>query len=68
MGYKRSIGVMRQDDWNQVMDILENHLSKVQQDSQSTNDQINDMKMLIQRLEQHIDSPARQTYSFKRYY
>ena len=59
---------MRQDDWNQVMDILENHLSKVQQDSQSTNDQFNDMKMLIQRLEQHIDSPARQTYSFKRYY
>ena len=51
MGYKRSIGVMRQDDWNQVMDILENHLSKVQQDSQSTNDQINDMKMLIQRLQ-----------------
>lgn len=67
MRYKRSIGVMRQDDWHQLIEMLNEYLVYVQQDVSSTNDKINDIKLLIHKLEHHIDRPEQQSYSFNRW-
>lgn len=67
MRYKRSIGVMRQDDWHQLIEMLNEYLVYVQQDISSTNDKINDIKLLIHKLEHHIDRPEQQSYSFNRW-
>ena len=50
MQYNRSIGAMRQDDWQRLVDILNYHLTCIQQDEQVTNEQINEVKLLIQKL------------------
>lgn len=67
MRYKRSIGVMRKEDWQQLMQMLDEYLIYVQQDSSSSNDKINGVKLLIYKLEQEIDKPAHQNYSFNRW-
>lgn len=67
MQYKRSIGVMRQDDWQQIMNMLNHYLQYVQDDLVSTNDQINDIKLMIHKLQHHLDSRPQQTYSFNRW-
>lgn len=67
MRYKRSIGVMRQDDWQQLIEMLKEYLNYVQEDDSSSNDKINDVKLLIHKLQHHIDRPAQQSYSFNRW-
>ncbi|QNX07080.1 hypothetical protein [Acinetobacter seifertii] len=67
MRYKRSIGAMRKEDWQQLIEILDEYLIFVQQDNGSTNDKINDVKLLVHKLQHHIDSPAQQSYSFNRW-
>jgi hypothetical protein len=67
MSYKRSIGVMRQDDWQQVMNMLNHYLQYVQGDLTSSNDQINDIKLMIQKFQHHIDLPSQQSHSFNRW-
>lgn len=39
MQYKRSIGAMREQDWQQVMTMLNHYLDYMQQDAESTNEQ-----------------------------
>lgn len=67
MQYNRSIGAMRQDDWQRLVDILNYHLTCIQQDEQVTNEQINEVKLLIQKLEYHISLPSHRSYSFNRW-
>ncbi|MCW8693001.1 hypothetical protein [Acinetobacter baumannii] len=67
MRYRRSIGVMRQDDWQQLVEMLNEYLNYVQEDDNSSNDKINDVKLLIHKLQHHIDRPAQQSYSFNRW-
>ena len=67
MRYRRSIGVMLQDDWQQLIEMLNQYLVYIQEDNSSTNDKINDVKLLIQKLQHHIDRPAQQSYSFNRW-
>lgn len=67
MQYRRSVGVMRKDDWQQVMSMLNHYLQYVQDDLASSNDQINDIKLLIHKLQHHIDRPAQHSYSFNRW-
>ncbi|WP_288497707.1 hypothetical protein [uncultured Acinetobacter sp.] len=67
MRYKRSIGAMRQDDWQRLVNIVNDHLMCIQQDEQVTNEQINDVKLLIQKLEHHISLPPHRNYSFNRW-
>lgn len=67
MRYKRSIGAMRQDDWQLLVEILNNHLTCIQQNEQVTNEQINEVKLLIQKLEHHINLPLYRSYSFNRW-
>lgn len=67
MRYKRSIGVMRQDDWQQVMDMLNHYLQYVQDDQSSDNEQINDVKLMIHKLEHYIALPSQRSYSFNRW-
>lgn len=67
MRYRRSIGVMRQDDWQQLVEMLDEYLIYVQEDDSSSNDKINDVKLLIHKLQHHIDRPAQQSYSFNRW-
>lgn len=67
MPYKRSIGVMRQDDWKQLIEIMDEYLGYVQRDVNSSNDKINEIKLLIHKLHHHIDLPAQQSYSFNRW-
>ncbi|ENU29604.1 hypothetical protein F991_02091 [Acinetobacter sp. CIP-A165] len=67
MRYKRSIGVMRQEDWQQLIEILDEYLIYVQKDNSSSNDKINDVKLLINKLQHHIDRPVSQNYSFNRW-
>ncbi|OUY05505.1 hypothetical protein [Acinetobacter populi] len=65
MQYRRSIGVMRQDDWQQVIDMLDNYLLYVQQDINSTNDNINDIKLLIHKLQHNMNLPPRYDYNIR---
>ena len=44
--FNRSIGVMRKENWQQLIEILDEYLIYVQQDDSSTNDKINDVKLL----------------------
>ena len=67
MRYKRSIGVMRQDDWQRLVNILNDHLTCIQQDEQVTNEQINEVKLLIQKLEHHTSLKLHRSYSFNRW-
>ncbi len=67
MRYKRSIGVMRQDDWQQLIKMLNEYLIYVQEDASSSNDKINDVKLRIYKLQHHIDRPVNQSYSFNRW-
>ncbi|MCT9356950.1 hypothetical protein KTI19_17705 [Acinetobacter baumannii] len=67
MIYKRSIGVMRQEDWQQLIEMLNEYLIYIQVDANSSNDKINDVKLLIHKLQHHIDRPAQQSYSFNRW-
>ena len=67
MRYKRSIGVMRQEDWQQLIEMLNEYLIYVQEDDGSSNDKINDVKLLIHKLQHHIDLPVQQSYSFNRW-
>ncbi|MGR3978023.1 hypothetical protein FW754_10170 [Acinetobacter sp. 1207_04] len=67
MRYRRSIGVMRQNDWQQLVEMLNEYLNYVQEDDGSNNDKINDVKLLIHKLQHHIDRPAQQSYSFNRW-
>ena len=67
MRYRRSIGVMRQDDWQQLIEMLNEYLIYVQHDQSSTNDKINEVKLLIHKLEHYIDRPSQQSYSFNRW-
>ncbi|WP_098714653.1 hypothetical protein [Acinetobacter baumannii] len=67
MRYKRSIGAMRKEDWQQLIEILNEYLFFVQQDNSSSNDKINDVKLLIHKLQQHVDRSVQQSYSFNRW-
>ncbi|WP_245114281.1 hypothetical protein [Acinetobacter pittii] len=67
MRYRRSIGVMRQDDWQQLVEMLNEYLNYVQEDDDSSNDKINDVKLLIHKLQHYIDRPVQQSYSFNRW-
>ncbi|XZY03599.1 hypothetical protein ACT4XO_15660 [Acinetobacter baumannii] len=67
MRYKRSKGVMRKEDWQRLMQMLDEYLIYVQQDSSSSNDKINGVKLLIYKLEEEIDKPVHQNYSFNRW-
>lgn len=67
MQHKRSIGVLHQNDWQEVIDMLEQYLKYVQLDMSSTNNQINEVKLMIHKLEHHIDLPSHQSYSFNRW-
>lgn len=67
MRYKRSIGAMRKEDWQQLIEMLNEYLIYVQEDDHSSNDKINDVKLLIHKLHHHIDRPAQQSYSFNRW-
>ncbi|MDC5520024.1 hypothetical protein NRA58_06290 [Acinetobacter baumannii] len=67
MRYRRSIGVMRQEDWQQLVEMLNEYLNYVQEDDSSSNDKINEVKMLIHKLQQHVDGPVPQSYSFNRW-
>ena len=67
MRYKRSIGAMRKEDWQQLIGILDEYLIFVQQDNSSSNVKINDVKLLIHKLQQHIDGSVQQSYSFNRW-
>ncbi|MBF6960323.1 hypothetical protein [Acinetobacter baumannii] len=55
MRYKRSIGAMRKEDWQQLIQMLDEYLIYVQQDNSSTNDKINNVKILVHKLQQHMD-------------
>ena len=63
MQYKRSIGAMRQEDWQQLTDMLDDYLQCVQADLSSTNDQINAVKLMIEKLQHNINLPVRQCYT-----
>ncbi|CAI3132651.1 hypothetical protein MWMV18_MWMV18_03584 [Acinetobacter calcoaceticus] len=65
--FNRSIGVMRKSDWDQVIEIINEYLIFIQHEDSSTNDKINDVKLLIHKLEYHIDRPVQQSYSFNRW-
>lgn len=67
MRYRRSIGVMRQDDWQELIEMLNEYLICVQEDDHSSNDKINEVKILIHKLQHHMDRPAQQSYSFNRW-
>lgn len=65
--FNRSIGVMRKENWQQLIEILDEYLIYVQQDQNSTNDKINDVKLIIHKLQHYIDRPTHQSYSFNRW-
>lgn len=65
--FNRSIGVMRKENWQQLIEILDEYLIYVQQDDSSTNDKINDVKLLINKLQHHMNRPVQQSYSFNRW-
>ncbi|MGQ1212103.1 hypothetical protein ACT41I_12695 [Acinetobacter baumannii] len=67
MRYKRSIGAMRKEDWQQLIEMLNEYLICVQEDDSSSNDKINDIKLLIHKLQQHVDGPVQKSYSFNRW-
>ncbi|HHW53340.1 hypothetical protein ABFP04_13400 [Acinetobacter towneri] len=67
MGYKRSIGAMRKEDWKKLVEMLGDYLVYVQADDCSSNDKINDVKLLIHKLQHHLDRPIQQSYSFNRW-
>ncbi|WP_111811913.1 hypothetical protein [Acinetobacter baumannii] len=67
MRYRRSIGTMRKQDWQQLIEMLNEYLIYVQEDDSSSNDKINDVKLLIHKLRQHIDGSVQQSYSFNRW-
>lgn len=67
MRYRRSIGTMRKQDWQQLIEMQNEYLIYVQEDDSSSNDKINDVKLLIQKLRQHIDGSVQQSYSFNRW-
>ena len=65
--FNRSIGVMRKENWQQLIEILDEYLIYVQQDQNSTNDKINDVKLIIHKLQHYIDRPTHQSNSFNRW-
>lgn len=67
MRYKRSIGAMCREDWQQIIEMLNEYLNYVQEDDSSSNDKINDVKLQIHKLQQHVNGPIRQSYSFNRW-
>ncbi|MEW0954314.1 hypothetical protein KWD60_18450 [Acinetobacter baumannii] len=67
MRYRRSIGTMRKEDWQQLIEMLNEYLIYVQKDDSSSNEKINDVKLLIHKLQHHIDLPVQQSYSFNRW-
>jgi len=58
---------MRQDNWQELIEMLNEYLIYIQEDQSSTNDKINDVKLLIHKLEHYIDRPSQQSYSFNRW-
>lgn len=67
MRYRRSIGTMRHEDWQLIIKMLNDYLTYVQQDSESTNDKINDLKMMIHKLEHYVSRPIQHNYDFNRW-
>jgi len=47
--------------------MLNEYLIYIQEDQSSANDKINDVKLLIHKLEHYIDRPSQQSYSFNRW-
>jgi len=67
MRYKRSIGAMRKENWQQLIEMLNEYLIYIQEDVSSSNDKINDVKLLIHKLQQHVEGSVQQSYSFNRW-
>lgn len=59
--YNRNIGPVRYVDYQEIIRMLNHYLEYVQQDNESTNDQMNDIKLMIHKVQHHIDLP------YKRY-
>lgn len=62
MKYRRSIGTVRTEDLIYLVQILEDYLKYIQIDNESSNQKINDIKLMIHKLQHNIDLPVRQTY------
>ena len=68
MRYSRSIGPLRQQDYEHMIQLLEQHLNYVQSDHNVTNDQINDVKLMIQKIQHHLAVPPRRDFTFYKYW
>ncbi|MDC5516951.1 hypothetical protein NRA64_09105 [Acinetobacter baumannii] len=68
MRYSRSIGKLRDQDYQYIVQLLEQHLNCIQSNLTSTNEEINDIKLLIQKIQHHISVPQRSDFSVYRYW
>lgn len=49
-------------NWQQLIEMMNEYLIYVQEDNSSSNDKINDVKLLIHKLQRHIDRLVQQSY------
>lgn len=68
MRYSRSIGKLRDEDYHYIIQLLEQHLNCIQSNFNSTNEEINDIKLLIQKIDHHISVPKRSDFSVYRHW
>lgn len=68
MRYSRSIGKLREQDYEYIICLLEQHLNCIQSNACSTNEEINDIKLMIQKMQNHLSVPLRREYSIYRYW
>jgi len=68
MRYSRSIGKLREQDYEYIICLLEQHLNCIQSNASSTNEEINEIKLMIQKIQHHLSVPVRKDFSVYKYW
>lgn len=55
MNYDRRIGVLRKDDYTRIQFVLEGYLEEIQDSDETTNEEINDLKTLIWKVNHQLE-------------
>ncbi len=55
VNYDRRIGVLRKDDYTRIQFVLEGYLEKIQDSDETTNEEINDLKTLIWKVNHQLE-------------
>ncbi|MDC4409313.1 hypothetical protein NQ656_04480 [Acinetobacter baumannii] len=68
MRYSRSIDKLREQDYEYIICLLEQHLNCIQSNASSTNEEINEIKLMIQKIQHHLSVPVRKDFSVYKYW